>query len=466
MKLAFVHQPLGTLPVPATMGSIEVLTYELARRLASFCEVIVYSRKGPDQSISEARERVHYERVTTRLDDICLRHPRLKRLPGFRNPKRPLFASAAGHLEYSLKVARGIRRQHCDWVHIHNFSQIVPVVRALNPKAKIALHMNCEWATQLHAPVIRRRLQKCDLIIGCSEFITSKIRHSFPEVASRCRTVFNGVDVNTFVPDESRSRRKGSAERLLFVGRIWPDKGPHVLLEAFKKVVKVRPEVQVELVGWKTGPAPEFVFLLSDDEKVLDMAPLYRGDYYEHLREILPQHLRRQVSIQDALPHRELAEHYRIADVFIGPSVWNEPFGMVIVEAMASGLPVIATRGGGFPEIIKNGETGLLTERNDAVGLAEAIINLLENDELRESMGSAGRKRALQLFTWDKISDHVLRLYQEFMESESSREAFREKANVSTWAPAGRGQRAFWTRRNSTSGRREDDFVGVAGSGR
>ena len=258
MRLAFIHQPLGILPVPATMGSIEVLNYQLARRLVAFCEVIVYSRKGPDQSVSETRERVRYKRVTTHLDDALLnpfeRHPKLKRLPGFRDPKRPLFASGVGHLEYSLKVARDIRREHCDWVHIHNFSQIVPVVRALNPRVKIALHMNCEWVTQLHAPMIRRRLRKCDLIIGCSEFITGKIRTSFPEVASRCHTVFNGVDVNTFVPDERPRRRKGRAARLLFVGRIWPDKGPHVLLEAFKKVLEMRPEVRVELAGWKSGP--------------------------------------------------------------------------------------------------------------------------------------------------------------------------------------------------------------------
>ena len=419
MRLAFVHQPLGTLPVPATMGSIEVLNYELARRLTRSCEVIVYSRKGPDQSVSETRERVRYERLTTRLDDTFVRHPRLKRLPGFRHPKRPLFASGVGHLEYSLKVARDIRRQHCDWVHIHNFSQIVPVVRAFNPKVKIALHMNCEWVTQLHAPMIRRRLQKCDLIIGCSEFITGKIRRSFPEVASRCRTVFNGVDVNRFVPDESQSRHNRSAARLLFVGRIWPDKGPHVLLAAFKKVVETRPEVQLELAGWKTGPPPEFVPLLTDDEKVLDLAPLYRGDYYEHLQGILPPHLWPQVSVEDALPHSELAEHYRMADIFIGPSVWNEPFGMVIVEAMASGLPVIATRGGGIPEIVTNGETGFLTERGDSAGLAEAIISLLQNDDLRESMGRAGRKRALQLFSWEKISDQLLSLYQAFMRRDS-----------------------------------------------
>jgi glycosyltransferase involved in cell wall biosynthesis len=366
---------------------------------------------------------VRYERQTTRFDDKLLNtfehRPKLKRLPGFHNPKRPLFGSAMAHFEYALKVARDIRRQHCNWVHIHNFSQIVSVVRAFNPKVKIALHMNCEWATQLHRPTMRRRLQKCDLIIGCSEFITDKIRSSFPEIASRCHTVFNGVDVNTFIPDESPRRRNGSGARLLFVGRIWPDKGPHVLLEAFKKVAEIRPEVQVELAGWKSGPPPEFVFLLTDDKKVLDLAPLYRGDYFEHLRGILPPDLWRQVSFQKDLPHSELAEHYRMFDIFVGPSVWNEPFGMVIVEAMASGLPVIATRGGGVPEIVKDGETGLLTERGDSAGLAEAITSLLENDDLRESMGRAGRQRALQLFSWEKVSERLLTLYQGLTQGEA-----------------------------------------------
>jgi glycosyltransferase involved in cell wall biosynthesis len=333
---------------------------------------------------------------------------------GFRNPKRPQFASLLGHLEYSLKVARALRQQQCDWVHIHNYSQIVPVVRAFNPKVKIALHMNCEWATQLHVPMMRRRLQKCDLIIGCSEFISDKIRRSFPEVASRCRTVFNGVDVNRFAPDESRSRRSGSAARLLFVGRIWPGKGPHVSLEASRKVVEKRPDAQVELVGWKSGPPPEFVFDLTDDKKVLDLAPLLRRNYFEHPQGMLPPHLWRQVSFQEDPPHSELADKYRMFDVFVGPSVWNEPFGMVIVEAMASGLPVIATRGGGIPEIVKNGETGFLIARGDAAGLAEAITSLLENDELRESMGRAGRKRALQLFKWEKVAEHLLSLYHEF----------------------------------------------------
>jgi len=424
MRIALVHQPLGILPVPATTGSIEVLNYQTARHLSKSCEVIVYSRRGLDQRTAEIQENVRYQRVTTHLDDRLLAglelHPKVKRLPGFRNPKRPLFASKFGHFEYGLKVATDLRQRRCDWVHIHNFSQIVPLVRAFNPGVQIALHMNCEWLTQLHPPMIRSRLQKCDLIIGCSEFITQKIRQSFPEFANRCRTVHNGADFETFTPDADRVGREKNGVRLLFVGRIWPEKGSHVLLEAFKSLAERFPNLQVELAGWKTGPPPEFIFELTDDPKVLELAPLYRRDYFAHLQNMIPPHLWRRVSVQDAIPHSELARHYRDADIFVLPSVWNEPFALVILEAMSSGLPVIATRGGGFPEAVADGETGILVERGDAAGLSEAIARLVKNEELRRAMGQAGRRRALALFTWEKISDDLLRLYREFTRRDSA----------------------------------------------
>lgn len=414
MKLAFVHQPLGTLPVPATMGSIEVLVYELGRRLARSNEVTAYSRKSPNQSFSDFQERVRYKRVTTRLDDIFESHQKLKRLPPFRNPSRPLFASGIRHLEYGLKLAADIRRERFDWIHIYNFSQLIPIIRKFNPQLRIALHMECEWATQLDPGLIRRRLDKCNLIMGCSDFITDKIREVFPELGVRCRTVFNGVDINHFVPNRKHNRPGTQAARLLFVGRIWPDKGPHVLLEAFRKVVETNPQVEIELVGWRTGPPPEFELLLTNDKKVTELEPLFKGNYFDYLHDILPPKLWHHVSVQDALPHEELAKRYQMADIFIAPSVWHEPFGMVIVEAMASGLPVISTRSGGIPEIVRHRETGLLTERGDSDDLAKAITTLLNDDRLRQSMACEGRKRAVEFFSWDKIAQDLTNLYHTF----------------------------------------------------
>ncbi|MGH9445887.1 MAG: glycosyltransferase family 4 protein, partial [Terriglobia bacterium] len=272
MKIALVQQPISVLTVPAQSGSLEVWTYEVARRLARSCQVTVYSKRGRGQAECEVVEGVCYRRIATGIEDRMMafpeQHPKVQRLPLFRNVRRPLFAASAAYLEYGLKLAREIRKRGCDFVHISNFSQIVPVVRAFNPAVKIALHMQCEWLNQLDSRMIERRLRKCDLVIGCSDYITGRIQSAFPQFAARCQTVYNGVDVSRFVPDENRRTRENGVKRLLFVGRIWPDKGPHVLLEAFKKVAERHPQVQLEFVGWKQGPPPEYVVNLSDDEQV------------------------------------------------------------------------------------------------------------------------------------------------------------------------------------------------------
>ncbi len=403
---------------------MEIWTYQVARRLAKSCEVTVYSRKARGQSECEVAEGVCYRRVATGIDDRMMmfpeQHPKVRRIPLFRNPRRPIFASNLAYFEYSLKVARDIRKRRCNIVHISNFSQIVPVVRAVNPAVKIALHMQCEWLNQLDSRMIERRLQKCDLVIGCSDFITDRIRRAFPQFVACCHTVYNGVDASRFVPDESRGAGKNGARRLLFVGRICPDKGPHVLVEAFKKVAGRHPQVQLELVGCKHCPPPEYVVNLGDDEQTRDLAPLYNANYSSYLQHMLPPEITQRVTFQKPLAHPELAGHYRNADILVFPSVWNEPFGIPLIEAMATGIPVIATRGGGFPEIVHDGQTGLLVPRGDAPALAEAILRLLESEDLSRSMGQAGRQRVLERFTWDRIVQDLLSEYGRFFAPSSA----------------------------------------------
>ena len=108
----------------------------------------------------------------------------------------------------------------------------------------------------------------------------------------------------------------------------------------------------------------------------------------------------------------DLIEFYRSAHVFVFPSVWDEPFGMPIIEAMACGIPVIATHGGGIPEIIEDGKTGFLVERGDTDGLADAILRLLRDKHLMQSVGEAGRQRATEQFSWDRISEDLMSAYK------------------------------------------------------
>jgi glycosyltransferase involved in cell wall biosynthesis len=122
------------------------------------------------------------------------------------------------------------------------------------------------------------------------------------------------------------------------------------------------------------------------------------------------------VSFAGLVSRHQLIKFYQNASVFVFPSVWNEPFGMPIIEAMAAGLPVVATVSGGITEIVKNGETGLLVERGDASALAEAILRFLSDEDLRNSMAKASRKRAVELFSWECVVDNLLHLYRNICE--------------------------------------------------
>jgi glycosyltransferase involved in cell wall biosynthesis len=426
VKIAFVHQPIGTISSSDPRGAIELWIYEVARRLARSSEVIVYAKKGRHQKKFEYNQGVRYRRISTAVDEwftfISAALNKLRKLPlfqkikavvFFRNVKRPLFASKLFYLTYVLQVARDLKREKCDIVHLQNFSQFVPIIRAFNPKIKIVLHMHCEWLTQLDRTMIENRLREVDLIIGCSEYITEKIRLVFPQFAERCQTVYNGVDVNHFV---SRNKyvlaNKNGVKRLLFVGRVSPEKGVHVLLEAFQEIVKHCPQAQLEIVGSESIPRIEFIVTLSNDPKVSDLVSFYNGSYISHLKDKLSSDVASHVSFTGFVSRQQLINCYRHADVFVFPSVWNEPFGMPIIEAMATNVPVVSTVSGGVSEIVENGITGLLVERGNSSVLADAILRILSDDDFRKSMADAAHKWVVELFSWDKIVKDLLHQYK------------------------------------------------------
>jgi glycosyltransferase involved in cell wall biosynthesis len=423
MRIAFVNQ-YGDEAIPKIGGysSISIISYHLALHLAhEGHEVLIYGKKGDDQSSIERDENgILYIRVSINPDKIFLKPLRaLDRLGGFRDPRRPLFASIFHSPAYALQIARDIKKRQPDIIHIFNFSQYAPIISAFTPHAKIVLHMQCEWLTQLDQKLIDSRLKEVNLVIGCSDFITNKIKRQFPQFAKRCYTVYNGVSPVDFT--ESGNSPKNGGEKILFVGRVSPEKGVHILLDAFREVLVRHPQAQLEIVG-PTGIVPyEFAVAVSDDINVSSLAEFYRGlrkrsHYDAYIRQQLLPPEWKQVNMVGGIPHSSVVNHYRDADIFAFTSVWDEPFGIPMVEAMACGLPVVAARGGAVPEIVINGKTGLLVERNNANALAQAIVRLLEDEELRKSMGRVGRQRASELFTWARSADKLKDLYYDLLD--------------------------------------------------
>jgi glycosyltransferase involved in cell wall biosynthesis len=117
--------------------------------------------------------------------------------------------------------------------------------------------------------------------------------------------------------------------------------------------------------------------------------------------------------VLDAVDHAALPQLYRAAAVAVVPSVWQEPFGMPIVEAMACGTPVVASRVGGIPEILGDQRGGLLVPPDDPAALAAALAGLLEDPRRRAAMGAAARDLAVTRFGWQRIAADLLAYYRE-----------------------------------------------------
>src|SRR6185437_13769239 len=116
------------------------------------------------------------------------------------------------------------------------------------------------------------------------------------------------------------------------------------------------------------------------------------------------------VRLLGVVPHASMSKLFHAADFAVVPSIWNEPFGMVALDAAAAGLPVIASRAGGLAEIVVDGQTGILVPPGDERELATAIMRLAAQPALRQELGTAARRRSLQ-FTWDRASDRIHRIY-------------------------------------------------------
>ncbi len=407
MKIALINQPTdGALPPRQT--SLSIWSYQVARRLASRCSVTVYDRRSSGRPVEERVDGVRYRHVAHWLDKRLM--PRLMRGARSRDVGRPAVSSRWYAWGYAREVARDLRRHGCDLAVVFNFSQFAPVIRRWNPRTKIALAMHCEWLSQFDRVMCRRRLRGVDTIWGCSEHVVSKVRARFPDFNGACAALYNGVDVEAFA-DASAEASDDERPRILFVGRISPEKGLHVLLEALVQVRRAHPQVVLEIVG-AAAPCPREILVdLSDDPRVRALARFYgQQGYHEHLQaEIERLDLADHVVFTGFFPHTRIAERYAAADVLVNPSL-SEAFGMSLAEAMAAGLPCVATRVGGMPEVMAEDETGLLVPPDDPAALAAALIELLNDADRRRTMGEAGRVRARQRFCWDRIADDLLAL--------------------------------------------------------
>jgi len=232
-------------------------------------------------------------------------------------------------------------------------------------------------------------------IIAVSEGMSRDILRSYPDLdPERLEVVYNGIDLDAWKPnrDEELLRALGidpDRPSVVFVGRITRQKGLPYLLRA---AALLPPEVQLVLCAGSPD-TPEILDEVRDGVAALQL--LRTG----------------VVWIDRLLGQPELRAVLTSATTFVCPSIY-EPLGIVNLEAMAAGKPVIASRVGGVPEIVIEGETGLLFPAENDRALAAALARLASDTALRERLGAAGRRAAGE-FTWPAIAGQYSRIYSE-----------------------------------------------------
>ena len=213
-------------------------------------------------------------------------------------------------------------------------------------------------------------------------------------IDARVHVVYNGLDVQD-VPTQPRPElyeilgiHPGRPTIGIF-SRLVPWKGHTVFIEAAALVARELPEVQVLVVGAEEITAPGYVQALKEQANRLGIG--------ENVR---------------FLGHRDdVLDLYPLVDVLVHASIRDEPFGRVIIEGMAAARPVVATRGGGTVEIVREGETGYLVPQGDARAMAAAILDLLQNPEKARQMGEAGRRDVATRFRADEAARRIMHIY-------------------------------------------------------
>jgi glycosyltransferase involved in cell wall biosynthesis len=275
---------------------------------------------------------------------------------------------------------------------------LAAVAFPLDPKSVVHVHVG--WSEIYSAPA-KWAVRNADAVFGISRFVTEKVVATGTP-RERVHTVLNGIDPSRWDPDIDGSaiRREfgvpGDAPLLASVSRLFGYKGQRELLRALARVRREVADVWLLIVG-------------------ADVPELHAGSFTEELKT-----LARELQVSDRVvftgERSDIPPIMAACDVFSLPS-FEEPFGLVYLEAMAMRRPVVAVHSGGTPEVVEQGLSGLLSPVNDVDALASNIVTLLQDPALRARMGAYGRSRVLAYFNAQRMARDAGEAYKAILAS-------------------------------------------------
>jgi phosphatidyl-myo-inositol alpha-mannosyltransferase len=284
------------------------------------------------------------------------------------------------------RIREALRSFRPDVLHAHeplipSASMVAVLVSTAPSVATFHAHSERSLLFDLGAPLVRPVWRRLAVRTAVSE---AARRFVARRMGDAIRVIPNGVDVERFAEANPASDLP-PGRRMLWVGRLDPQKGFPVAVEAFARLA---------------GSIPDLWFVVAGDGR--DRAAVGR----------LEMAVRGRVVMLGRLDHDRLPGYYRAADVFVSPAVGQESFGLVLVEAMAAGCPVVATDIPGYREVVRDGIDGVLVPPRDPDALADAARRILSDGRAASMYAEGGAERARR-YSWDHVAGQIEEAYAE-----------------------------------------------------
>lgn len=312
----------------------------------------------------------------------------------------------------SSRIKAVLDREHFDICHLHE--PLMPmlcttVLRLSNVPNVGTFHASggkpwYSFGTPIGKLILKKWVHKLDGKIAVSEPAMEYVSKYFP---GDYTIIPNGVDSKHFSPDVPPIEEFSDGKlNILFVGRLEKRKGLDYLLEAYKQIKPEFPNSRLIVVG----PGKRL------------------GKKYE--RRVMRDRLKDVVVIGYAA-YRDLPRYYQTADIVCCPATGRESFGIVLLEAMAVGKPIVASNIQGYNSVVTHGAEGLLVPPKNAEKLAQALTSLMTDGALRQQMGNEGRLKAVQ-YDWENVAQRVLDYYVSVLNGPRREEGFQETKAILT----------------------------------
>lgn len=315
----------------------------------------------------------------------------------------PLSGSGANiHVTVGWKLGRALQRieaaERFDLVHIQSpVDPGLPLIASLTMRSpKVGTHHSfrdrhtlADTAFRAFRRVFDRAVNNVKVHIAVSPSAAELIRRYYPSLP--VDVIPNGIDTSRFsTAVDAIAKYRDGVFTILFVGRMDPRKGAKYLFAALPYLEAKLERYRILVVG--SGWMKRY--------------------YHAHI----PMNLQHRVEFAGFASPAELPHYYRSADVYCSPATGNESFGIVLLEAMSSGLPVVASDISGYRHVMQPGRQGLFIRPRDPQDLARAIVELSADPDRRTAMGRAGRERA-QEYDWKTVTTKIFAVYQRVLDN-------------------------------------------------